>query len=241
MLHVDEAHSLEANELKVIKQLHTGGLGDGGMMPCVVVLTGLAHTKAHINAHPGLTRAGDGATYNMSAMTLDECAQSTMRMLVELDADEAPLAVKEPLANLAAESSFGWPRHLLSAQKTICEALLEANGNASALDPNQLKSRCAELRAEYYEERMNDLPEYANHPDAFKRIISAVPTNPPPRQTDHLAMRCLEEINKDALVQKTIPEALSIAKAMDETGIVERKAGVWALSIPSMAAWASQP
>ena len=240
VLHIDEAHSLKGNALDVLKELHVGGLGEDDQIPCVVVLTGLGHTKEHINRHPGLTRAGDSATVNMTAMAEPECVESTLRMLAELNPDEGPMPVRQSLANLAAEAAFGWPRHLLSAQKAICEAMIEANGNALALDHGPIKARCAELRAEYYEERMKDLPEYTNHPAAFKRIVSAVPTNPPPRQIDHLAMRCLEEVNKDALVQKTVQEALSIAKAMDESGIVERKDGVWALSIPSMASWASE-
>ena len=106
MLHVDEAHSLPDSALDVLKDLHIGGLGEADQIPCVVLLTGLAQTKRHINGYSGLTRAGDEGTFDMSAMTRGECAASTTRMLEELCC-EASMESRQMLADETARWSFG--------------------------------------------------------------------------------------------------------------------------------------
>ncbi len=239
VLHIDEAHSMPNNALEVLTELHTGGLGETDQIPCVVVLTGLAHTRKHVNHHPGLTRAGDGTTMNMTTMDGEECAQSTMRMLAELCPHEAPLASRQTLANLSAEWSFGWPRHLLSAQKAISEALFETNGNFQSLNPAQLNRRCAKLRAEYYEERLKDLDAPGGDPDLVKHIVAQIAKAPPRHSERDLDALCSDEArafwqsNEEFSGEKTRQELI-------ENGIVERQDGVWALSIPSMGAWAAQ-
>ena len=240
VLHIDEAHSLPSNALEVLTELHIGGLGETDQIPCVVVLTGLGHTRKHLNHHPGLTRAGDGTTMNMSALDGEECAQSTMRMLAELCPYEAPLALRQTLANLSAEWSFGWPRHLLSAQKAICEGLLKTNGNAQALNHKQIEDRCEELRAEYYTNRLNDLKGADGDPSLTKRVAAALASKPLPHSEDHLTLLCHKEANETALIEKTIPECAPIAQSLIEEGIVERKDGFWILPIPSMGTWADQ-
>ena len=240
VLHVDEAHSLKNNALDVLKELHVGGLGEADQIPCVVVLTGLGHTQRHINRHPGLTRAGDSTTINMTAMTSQECADSTLRMLAELEPDEGSLAVGQSLASLAAETAYGWPRHLLSAQRAICEALLEANGNVFALDHNQIKARCAELRAEYYEERMKDVDAPGGDDELTKQIIAQLPKKVVRASDWQLDEFCEQEVRKLWPSDKPIPDIEKTRGSLKENGIVERKDGVWALSNPSMAAWAAQ-
>ena len=239
VLHIDEAHSLSNNALEVLTELHIGGLGETDQIPCVAVLTGLGHTKKHINAHSGLTRAGDGTTMNMTAMDGEECAQSTMRMLAELCPYEAPLASRQTLANLSAECSYGWPRHLQSAQKAICEGLLKTNGNVQALYHKQIGERCAKLRAEYYEERLNDIDAPGGDPDLTKQVIAKVAKAPPRHSDRELEALCSNEAkeywqsNEEFSGEKTRQKLI-------ESGIVERKDGFWALSIPSMGAWAAQ-
>lgn len=240
VLHIDEAHSLPNNALDVLKELHVGGLGEADQVPCVVVLTGLGHTQQHINRHPGLTRAGDSATINMTAMADRECADSTMRMLAELNPHEGLSDVEQSLANLAAEAAFGWPRHLLSAQQAICEALIEANGNALALNHNQIKARCAELRAEYYEERMKDIVAPGGDDELAKQIIAQLPKQSVRASDWQLDEFCEQEVRKFWPSDKPLPDIKKTRKSLKENGIVERKDGVWALSIPSMAAWAAQ-
>lgn len=239
VLHIDEAHSLPDNALEVLTELHIGGLGETDQIPCVVVLTGLGHTRKHLNHHPGLTRAGDGTTMNMTAMDGEECAQSTMRMLAELCPHGASLASRQTLANLSAECSFGWPRHLLSAQKAICEALFETKGNLQGLNHKRIEERSAELRAEYYEERLKDIDAPGGDPDLTKRIVAQIVKAPPRHSYRDLEALCSNEAkafwqsNEEFSGEKTRQELI-------ETGIVERNDGVWALSIPSMAAWAAQ-
>ncbi|MXY05868.1 MAG: ATP-binding protein [Gammaproteobacteria bacterium] len=240
VLHIDEAHSLPDNALEVLTELHIGGLGETDQIPCVVVLTGLGHTRKHINHHAGLTRAGDGTTMHMTALEGGECAQSTMRMLAELRPHQAPVASRQTLANLSVEWSFGWPRHLLSAQKAICEALLNNNGNAQALNHEQIKERCAELRAEYYMDRLGDIKGAGGDPDLIKRVTAALESKPLHHSEDHLTLLCHKEANETALIEKTIPECAQMARSLIEEGIVERKDGIWALSIPSMGTWATQ-
>ena len=240
VLHIDEAHSLPGYALEVLTELHIGGLGEADQIPCVVVLTGLGHTKEHINRHPGLTRAGDSATINMTAMADRECIDSTMRMLVELSPDEGRLPVRQSLANLAAEAAFGWPRHLLSAQKAICEAMIEAEGNALALDHDQIKARCAELRAEYYEERMKDIDAPGGDDELAKQIIAQLPQNAVRASDWQLDEFCEQEVRKFWPSDKPIPDIEKTRESLKENGIVERKDDVWALSIPSMAPWACE-
>ena len=240
VLHIDEAHSLGGNALDVLKELHVGGLGEADQVPCVVVLTGLGHTRKHINRHPGLTRAGDSATVNMTAMAERECVDSTWRMLAELSPDGDPSQVWRPLANLAAEAAFGWPRHLLSAQKAICEALLEAHGNALALDHNEINARCAELRAEYYEERMKDVVAPGGDDELAKRIIAQLPKQAIRASDWQLDEFCEREVERLWPPSRPLPDIEKTRESLKGNGIVERKDGVWALSIPSMAAWATQ-
>ena len=161
-------------------------------------------------------------------------------MLTELDPDEGPSEIRLSLASLAAEAAFGWPRHLLSAQKAICEAMIEANGNALALDHDQINARCAELRAEYYEERMKDVDAPGGDDELAKQIIAQLPTQAVRASDWQLDEFCEQEVRRFWPSDKPIPDIESTRKSFKENGIVERKDGVWALSIPSMAAWATE-
>jgi len=238
VLHVDEAHSLPDSALDVLKDLHIGGLGEADQIPCVVLLTGLAHAKGHINNYSGLTRAGDAGTYDMSAMTPDECAASTARMLEELRCDKAPPELRQMLADETARWSFGWPRHLWSAHKAICEALLDAKGNLQAVSFKPIENRCAELRSEYYGDRLKDIRAPCD-PDLTQRIVAQIGKAPPHYSHRALKALCVNEAKK--LWQSDDDfDAQGTTNELIENGIVESKDGVWLLSIPSMGAWAEQ-
>ena len=240
VLHIDEAHSIKDSALDVLAELHAQGLSKAGKVPCVVLLTGLAHTRRHISAHPGLTRAGDTATTNMTTMAPGECAASTERMLAELDPGEADSDARQHLARMSAAWSFGWPRHLLSAQKAICEALLQAKGGFRDISFPHIEKQCVDRRADHYEERMQDVTEYPDHPQAFLHILAELQTTRTPQTTDHLALLCGEHINNHAVISKPPEYADAVAQHMVAKGLVERKDGIWTLPIPSMASWAEQ-
>ena len=161
-------------------------------------------------------------------------------MLAELDPGEADSDALQHLARMSAAWSFGWPRHLLSAQKAICGALLQANGNFRDLSFPNIEQRCAEMRADYYEERMQDVTEYADHPKALLRVLTDLQTKRTPQSLDHLALLCGGHINRRAATTKPPEYAAAVAQHMVAKGLVERKDGVWTLPIPSMAAWAEQ-
>ena len=238
VLHVDEAHSLPDSALDVLKDLHIGGLGEADQIPCVVLLTGLSHTRSHINDYSGLTRAGDAGTYAMSAMTPDECAASTARMLEELRCDKASPESTQLLADETARWSFGWPRHLWSTHKAICEALLEAKGNLQAVSFKHVGNRCAELRSDCYAARLKDIKAPCD-PDLTKCIVAQIGKAPPHYSHRALKALCVKEAktlwqsDEDFDAQGTINELI-------ENGIVEPRDGVWSLSIPSMGDWAEQ-
>ena len=238
VLHVDEAHSLPDSALDVLKDLHIGGLGETDQIPCVVLLTGLAHTKGHVNDHSGLTRAGDAGTYGMSALTSDECAASTNRMLEELRCDRAPPELRQLLADETARWSFGWPRHLWSAHKAICEALLDAKGSLQAVSFKRIENRCAELRSEYYGDRLKDVRAPCD-PDLTKRIVAQIGKAPPHYSHRALKALCVDEAKKLWQSDEDF-DAQGTTNELMENGIVEPKDGVWSLSIPSMGAWAEQ-
>ena len=237
VLHVDEAHSLPDSALDVLKDLHIGGLGEADQIPCVVLLTGLAHAKRHINGYSGLTRAGDAGTYDMSAMTPGECAASTTRMLEELRC-EASMESRQMLADETARWSYGWPRHLWSVHKAICEALLDAKGNLQAVSFKQIENRCAELRSEYYVDRLNDI-KAPSDPDLTKRIVAQIAKAPPHYSHRALKALCVNEAKRLWQSDEDF-DGKGTTDELIENGIVESKDGIWSLSIPSMGAWAEQ-
>ncbi len=238
VLHVDEAHSLPDSALDVLKDLHIGGLGEADQIPCVVLLTGLSHTRSHINDYSGLTRAGDGGTYAMSAMTPDECAASTARMLEELRCDNASPESRQLLADETARWSFGWPRHLWSTHKAICEALLEAEGSLQAVSFKHVGNRCAELRSEYYAARLKDIKAPCD-PDLTKCIVAQIGKAPPHYSHRALKALCVKEA-KTLWQSDEDFDAQGTTNELIENGIVEPRDGVWSLSIPSMGDWAEQ-
>ena len=238
VIHIDEAQSLPQEALETLKALHTGGLDDFYHVPCVVLMTGLAHTKRHFALHPGLSRAAREAAVNMQGLSDEECAESTLNMLNELNPMGANLASKKELANKSEEWSFGWPQHLQGAQKAICEQLLNTKGDLSCLNHNTIEQRCRELRGLYYSDRLELIPVSDVDPNVTKVIIDEIHKQKPPHSAEHLALLCQKVINQIAMQEKTLKECEATATALIEKGIVESKGGKWELSIPSMASWA---
>ncbi len=55
VIHIDEAHSMADSFAPFAKSLHTKGIG----CPCVVLFTGLGHTKRYLKSIGGLSRLAD--------------------------------------------------------------------------------------------------------------------------------------------------------------------------------------
>ena len=225
-LHVDEAHSLDESELKVLKGLHVGGLGEARSIPSVVVLTGLQQTKEHISNYPGLTRAADGFTIEMGALSASECEESTSQMLNDLG-----IGSSGALAKLSASESFGWPRHLFSVQKVICEELIERNGDVN-IDPNRISDRSERKRFSYYQRRLEEVENYKYHKKSVRRVLATLGVKEVNESLSTLT-QLLSECG-----MPTTRDAESMAKNMVNRGLLKQENDCWALSIPSMGSWA---
>ncbi len=240
VIHIDEAQSLPREALESLKELHMGGLDDIHHVPCVVLMTGLATTREFIASHKGLSRPAEDSTVNMGELSPQECAKSTLDMLEELRPLGANSKAKEHLAGESGEWSFGWPKHLHSVQKAICEQLLETEGHLPSLDYALIKQRCDELRGRYYNDRMELIPTSGSNPDTIRAIIAEVYKQEPPHSKDHLTLLCQEVINRTAIREKSFTDCEETAEALVEKGIVEKRDGKWTLPIPSMSSWAEQ-
>ena len=133
VLHLDEAQAMVPESANMIRKLHTTGIG----VPCVVIMTGAAQTEVRVGAIPGMSRLGSNPVVKMGAMSLAECADSTIQMLDTLnvaDYSDVTAAGRDSLAKLTAELSHEWPQHLHCAQVSLCEELLRVDGVAGNVD-----------------------------------------------------------------------------------------------------------
>ena len=136
VLHLDEAHARVRPAADLLCDLHATGLGQ----PCVVLLTGLGHTRDKISSIEGLTRAAQDATYDLEALSTEECERSTLLLFDEV-CPEGGREDAMALAKLAADLSHKWPQHLNRAQKAICEELLRVDGKLRDVNPDRLRER----------------------------------------------------------------------------------------------------
>jgi len=158
VLHIDEAHSIPGSYDRTLTALHARGLNPNGPnIPCVVLLTGLGHTKERLKSIPGLSRLSDKALFGMGGLSGGECAQSTLMMLDKLGAAGSQ-SERESAARFVAELSQGWPQHLNRAQAALCEELIHASGRLNAVDSAKVKEKSDRMRFEYYAERLDHPP-----------------------------------------------------------------------------------
>jgi len=145
VLHLDEAQVVDDTAKPGLLMLHTKGLG----FPCAMVMTGLGHTKRRVSSIEGLSRPAGNSTVGMGAMAADECAESTLMMLRELDVDGTD-GERESAADLVATLSQGWPHHLCGAQIALCRELLATSGVLRRVDVGQVRRQSDENRRAYY-------------------------------------------------------------------------------------------
>ncbi len=240
VLHFDEAHSFPESVDRTLAELHTIGAG----VPCVVMMTGLAHTEARVTAISGLSRLADNAVVEMGEMDASECAASTVQMLDALNVTGySTFAERDSLAKLTAELAHKWPQHLHCAQVALCEELLRVDGVASNVDPDRVRSRSDERRYRYYDRRLK-APIFRIDPTVTHRIIVEIAKerHPPLKARWQLRQICEDVIDRagmsDAPEFQELPR-VAFATALIEKGIVSDANGKWDIAIPSMANWSA--
>ncbi|MCY4343019.1 MAG: hypothetical protein OXE83_05530 [Gammaproteobacteria bacterium] len=238
LIHVDEAHSLPDQALETLKDLHIGGVGEGEHVPTVILLTGLQHSRFHLASHPGLTRCGDEATYDLGPLTAEECCASTGRMLSDLLPEPSPNSISTALAEASSNLSFGHPRHLLSAQQAICDELLRVNGSLSDVADSNIESACAQKRNHYYRFRLTEVTRDPLHLRAIQRVLVQLATDSIPGGFGHILHMVQEELSETGPIPPTKKEVRKIAQNIIARGIIQRENDLWAVAIPSMASWA---
>ena len=237
VIHIDEAHEFPKDSELALRSLHQVG----AEVPCVVLLTGLEHTAERITSIRGLSRLSSDAVNNMGPLEDEACAQSTRKMLQALGNKEDLCG----MAEFAAELSRGWPAHLHSAQRAICENLIEVDGNYRGLDFEAVENRADELRHQYYEARMAHAIFQRDR--ALTNVILKSVDDHKPEDLPHLGEICFDLIGKHAKKRRgflsVTPEmSADFAQSLVEKGIVttNQETRRYELAIPSMAEWAEQ-
>ncbi len=233
-LHLDEAHGRAHYGARLLRNLHTVGLG----VPCVVVLTGLGHTRDVIAGLPGLTRPARDAVRDLDPLKEEECAWST-RMMLDALRCEGGVGEREAMAGLAGKMAHGWPQHLHTAQRALCEELVRVDGRLADVDIRAVRDRSDAMRHEYYAARMHDHPLFALDEAVTQAILMRVDRTRPTSLV-HLDRLCTEVTDRHApgspLFAEYPPPAF--ARALVEKGLVRKHPDGFALSIPTMAQWA---
>jgi len=241
ILHLDEAHSIDPGQACALQQLHASGLDEDGCVHAIVILTGLQHTASALRAIPGLTRAADGNVMNLSRLSDDECERSTLRMLADLSPTNASPPIIKQNTSFSAQASFGWPRHLATAQSAICAALLKAKGDLRGIDIATLEAQTSQARDAYYTERAADIHESRNWRRAIQDLLRKIGSDAIPDasiEAEEALIESAEEVQGRTL---TPDAAQAIVKSMMAHGLMESSEDeIWRLPIPSMSTWAEE-
>ena len=238
VLHIDEAHAETARAGRSLRKLHHSGIG----VPCIVMMTGLGHTKLCVSSIEGLSRLEDDAVVEMGTMERHECIESTHMMLDALNVT-GELAERQALARLTGELAHGWPQHLHCAQKALCAELLHVNGVLRDVDHAKMQIASDDRRSAYYIARIQGHAMLAFDERLTMRIIADIADARFARhERAQLQRLCASAIERAGLSDQ--PEfgkrAGSVfAAALIEKGILSSASGQWELAIPSMAKWAA--
>ncbi len=202
----------------------------------MVLFTGLEHTEERITSINGLSRLSQNAVVPMSSLEHQNCVESTKKMLRDLGGKEDLFG----LAELSANLSRGWPAHLHSAQRAICENLIEVEGDYRSVDFEEVERRSDELRFEYYENRLKAvLPKERN---LLLHIASEIKENAP-LQMRHIDKICRSAKSKHGERSHDMP-AEEISDLLLVKGIITKRFDgpnqIYKLAIPSMGEWAKQ-
>ncbi len=241
VFHIDEAQSIPAAFDERLKELHKTGLGRS----CVVLFTGLSHTEDRIYGIDGLSRGSLDAEVNMGDLEAPACIESTEMLLKQVGAHGADFS---PLAATVSKLSKGWPAHLHSAQKALCEELVRLGGSLDKADAKKIEARSDSLRHAYYEKRLRQ-PPFSADPKLTHEIVSKIQDRTRIETLADLSDLCLEAIrcNEKARQSSLAPaskDADEFALALYHKGIVKKESdGIkqnFSLAIPSMGDWAKE-
>ena len=235
VLHLEEAHARAHQAADVLLSLHADGMD----VPCVMLMTGLPATRAEVASIGGLSRLSIDATTDMSAMTHDECRDSTLLMLDALGVEEHH-GDRQSLAGLTARAACCWPQHLHIAQAALCNELLRCNGDPNRVDRSAIETETAQGRNAYYAARLEYPPLMVDRPTTL-RILARV------QREKNVGRRAFVDLVNEELAPEAdlfAEEGVSAKAVRDvllETGIlVVDQAGGISVAIPSMATWAER-
>ncbi len=235
-LHLDEAQAKAPRAADMLVTLHTTGIG----VSCVVVMTGLGHTRSVVSAIPGLSRPARNATVEMGAMTERECADSTQAML-KATAAAGTADDRDEWAALTGELANGWPQHLHCAQVSLCEELLRVDGAMRHVDAERVRERSDAMRHAYYEMCLDHTTFQIDR--AVTRQVLVALAKGGVRGKRALTAMCAREFERADAVgwfgeHDVTP--LRFAEELAEKGILRETKGQWRAAIPSMAEWAAK-
>ncbi len=231
VLHLDEAQEIDRSERSGLLKLHTTGL----VVPCVFVMTGLDHTTHSLGSLGGIARLSSNAVVKMGVMAEDECVESTLMMLDELDVAGTD-AEKSHAAEVVAHLSYGWPRHLRGAQRALCGELVRVNGVLGEVDADRIRRESERNRHGYYLCRL-DHPILSKHRPVTLSIITKA-NERRPGSIGELGRLCREQMDRAGWPDLADPD--KFAYALVEKGAVSTGPdGRCEIPIPSMADWAA--
>ena len=231
VLHLDEAQEIGRSERAGLLKLHTTGLG----FPAVFVMTGLDHTPHSLGGFGGISRLSSDAIVKMGVMSADECVQSTLMMLDELEV-AGTHAEKSRAAAMAAALSFGWPHHLRGAQRALCRELARTDGVVGEVDDHHIRRESDRNRYDYYLGRL-DHPILAKHRPVTLSVITEA-NERRPGSIAELGRLCREQMDRAGWPDLADPD--KFAYALVEKGAVSAGPdGTCEVPIPSMSDWAA--
>ena len=234
----DETQNADEKVLSTLSQLHKQGIRG---IPSVALLAGLSHGK-QVLSKAGISRKAHNAELDMGTMSEGECAESTLAMLDDLRVEGSGAEIKT-WAKRAAESSFGWPQHLCSAQKALCQMLLPVDGVLQDLDAHEFERLASEIRSEHYGGRIDD-EEFGGDAELVQHIVVDLAGRSKDVRTDaELRGVCRAQI--EALGRMDDPDFTltpeGIADGLERKGVVCRdEDGRCVVPIPSMVTWAQE-
>ncbi|MCY3838569.1 MAG: ATP-binding protein [Gammaproteobacteria bacterium] len=235
VLTLDEGQAVRESAHQVLLDLHATGFG----RPCTLLVAGLSHTADVIGSINGISRPSDRAVLNLTALSADECAESTREMLAALCVDAESAVCREAELRIA-RISHGWPQHLHGAQVALLEQLLGNDGDLGQVDYAKVREESDRRRIDYYEARLQSHPLVRNA-EFVARIVQALGDINTPPTYDAVCEVCAVALAGDRVpmsIREEPPGAVALAQAFVTQGVLGKKnRREYAIAVPSMGDW----